>query len=92
MLQRVNPNSTKELHVLAMSPAVPFPTLVSTPYATKEQIARASRALPRLLDTQSGKQLLELLGYDMIEAVAPNTGAFLYSDIVYVSSLKGLAR
>lgn len=92
MLQRVNPNSTKDLHVLAMSPAVPFPTLVSTPYATKEQIARASRALPRLLDTQSGKQLLELLGYDMIEAVVPNTGAFLYSDIVYVSSLKGLAR
>jgi hypothetical protein len=92
MLQQVNPNSTKNLHVLDFSPAVPFPSVESTPYASSDDIADLQRSLPALEQSGSGRALLKVLGFDRFEKVTNDSGASYLSRVVVTTLYMGSQR
>ncbi|MFQ5352839.1 MAG: PhnD/SsuA/transferrin family substrate-binding protein [Candidatus Binatia bacterium] len=71
MLSAVNPNSTKGLKVLGLTPKLPFPVLYATAGTSPELVAVMRAGLQRVRDTLSDQSVLELLGFDGMRIVTP---------------------
>lgn len=91
-LQKLNPNSTKNLHVLDFSPAVPFPSLASTEYADTDDIAALQQSLPKIDTSGSGRALLKVLGFDRFETVSTDSGANHLSKVIVSTLYVGSSR
>jgi ABC-type phosphate/phosphonate transport system substrate-binding protein len=75
-LSRVNPNVTRDLHVLAFSPEIELPGVYATPKVPRTLRSRMVAALAGLAARESGLRLLEQMGYDgMVAETGADAGA-----------------
>lgn len=65
---RTNPGIVKDFQIIALSPEIQFPAVYATPLASADARKKLTRLLQGLNDSDSGRQLLELLDYGSIEA------------------------
>jgi hypothetical protein len=63
-LARVNPALTATLHEIGYSIATPFPAVYATEFASEREIAALRAALGASEQSESGRRLARLLGYD----------------------------
>lgn len=71
-LAKINPRLTNDLHELGYSEEIPFPMVYATEFATQQNVDNLRALMHTVNDTESGKRLSALLGYDGWNLVDPD--------------------